>query len=274
MHLLWGVATVAVAFPFLPRRARLALKARWSRQLLDCLGVRLYVTGSPLAGGLFVANHISWLDIYAINAAAPTAFVSKAEVRQWPIIGWLSLRTETLFLQRGSRAAAARIKEDMIEALRRRWRVGLFPEGTTSFGEGVMPFHGALFQAAIDAGVRLAPVALRYVGADGRASGEAAYVGDTSLGESLLAIARASHLSVAVTFLPSLDAAASDRRHLAAHAHRMIAHALTAGLTPNPMVRPGDDKAVETPAGPPGAPWSDCRPTDSPNPGPAASLPA
>lgn len=265
MHLLWGAATVAFVYPFLSRRMRLFLKARWSRQLLDALGVRLRFAGRPLAGGLFVANHISWLDIFAINALAPTAFVSKDEVRRWPVIGWLSAKTETVFLERGTRAGAVRAKEQLHEALQRRWRVGVFPEGTTGLGDHVMPFHGALFQAAIDTGTRVTPVALRYTDREGRPSLAAAYVGDTSLMECLNNIISAGGLTAHVDFLPSIDTAGLDRRHLAAQAHRLIASRL---------VRPGDDREVETPGDLPDAPPSDTPPTDSPNPRPAVFPPA
>ena len=265
LHLLWGAATVACVFPFLPRTTRLALKACWSRQLFDALGIRLRVAGEPPLGGLVVANHISWLDIYAINALAPTAFVAKDEVRNLPLIGWLCVKTETIFLMRGSRAGAGRAKEDMIGALGRRWRVGVFPEGTTGFGDCVRPFHGALFQAAIDAEVHIAPTVLRYTGDDGRISLAPAYVGDTSLWQCLRAIAAADGLTAHVAFLPAFPAAGLDRRHLAAHAHHLIASRLA---------RPGDDTAVETPDDRPDAPPSGCLPTGSPSQAPAGSLPA
>lgn len=265
MHLLGGVATVAVAFPFLPRRARLSLKARWSRQLLGALGASLRVDGVPAAGGLLVANHVSWLDIFAINALAPTAFVAKDEVRCWPVIGWLCGRTETLFMARGSRAGAARTKARIGDFLGRRWRVGVFPEGTTSCGDRVLPFHSALFQAAIDAGIAVAPVVLRYTDGEGRPSPAAAYVGETSLWQSLRAVAGARGLTAHVAFLPTLDATGSERRHLAAHAHRLIASRLA---------RPRADREAETPGDLPAAPPSGCRPTGNPNPAPAASPPA
>jgi 1-acyl-sn-glycerol-3-phosphate acyltransferase len=259
------VATVAFVFPFLPRAARLSLKARWSRQLFDALGIQLRVAGRPAASGLFVANHISWLDIFAINALAPTAFVAKAEVRHWPVIGWLCVRTETIFMARGSRAAAVQAKEEMLVALRQRWRVGIFPEGTTGFGDVLLPFHGALFQAGIDAGARIAPVVIRYTGVDGQPSRSAAYVGETSLWESLREILKTDGLAAHVAFLPTIDASDSDRRHLAAHAHRLIASRLA---------RPGGDRAADTPDGLPAAPPSAGHPTDIPSPAPADSLPA
>jgi hypothetical protein len=115
LHMLWGMATVAVAFPFLPVKLQRALKARWSGQLLYALGVRLRVAGTPPGAGLAVANHISWLDISAINALALTAFIAKDDVRGWPVIGWLSSHSETLFIERGSCSAAMRIKDRLTE---------------------------------------------------------------------------------------------------------------------------------------------------------------
>ncbi|MBI5786925.1 MAG: 1-acyl-sn-glycerol-3-phosphate acyltransferase, partial [Rhodocyclales bacterium] len=124
MHLFWGVVTAATVFPWLPERARLYLKARWSRQLLEELGVRIVTDGVLPERGLLVANHISWLDIYAINAVAPTTFLSKDDVLHWPVIGWLAKRVGTLFLERGSRTAALRAKELLVAELRAGRLVG------------------------------------------------------------------------------------------------------------------------------------------------------
>lgn len=265
MHLLWGMATVACAFPFLPVATHRALKVRWSRQLLGTLGVRLRVSGTPPAGGMLVANHISWLDVYAINALTPIAFVAKDDVRGWPLIGWLSARTETLFLARDNRNAAMRAKERLAEELRTNTCIGVFPEGTTSGGDSLLPFHSALFQSAIEARVRVAPAALRYTGRDGEPSSAPVYAGDTSLWQSLRTIVSTGGLTVHVAFLPALDSAGQDRRQLSRQAHRLIASRLA---------RPGADTAAETPAGLPGVPLSGSRPTDSLNPVPADSLPA
>jgi 1-acyl-sn-glycerol-3-phosphate acyltransferase len=266
------MAMVALAFPMLRQQHRLLLRARWSRQLLEVLGVDLRPAGRPVDGGLLVGNHISWLDIFAINAVAPAAFVSKDDVRGWPLIGWLSARTETIFLERGSRAAAARARKLIGEALRRRQRVVVFPEGTTGLGEQVQPFHGAMFQSAIDSGMLVAPVAIRYTDRYGARSTAAAYVGDTSLWQCIRSISTASGLRVQVDFLATLDPADVDRRHLAGHAHRAIAHAI--GVTPNRPARPGVGMAAEIPDDPRDELQSDCLPTDIRSPAPADSAPA
>jgi 1-acyl-sn-glycerol-3-phosphate acyltransferase len=272
LHLLWGVAMASV-YSWLPIRVRHLIKARWSRQLLEVLGVRLQATGTPLAGGLFVANHISWLDIFAINALAPTTFLSKDDVRRWPVIGWLAARVGTLFLERGSRSAAQRAREHLLDELRRGSRVGVFPEGTTSFGDQVLPFHGALFQSAIDAAVPVAPMLLRYTDDQGRPSTATAYVGDTSLWQCFRSIVTASGLTAHVTFLPTIGTDGVDRRHLAHHSHQVISHAL-AKLIPSREVRPDEHRATGISAGPQDAPPSGCHPTGSPNPVPGDSSPA
>ena len=225
---------------------------------------------------MLVANHISWLDIFVINAVAPTAFVSKDEVRDWPLIGWLCAHTETIFLARGSRAAAQQTRETIVAALRQGTHVAVFPEGTTTDGGRLLPFHGALFQSAIDAGVPVVPLALRYVAADGTSSRAPAYDGDVTLWECLRAIVRTGGLRAQLRVLAPLSSGDTDRRHLAARSHRAIAfhlgHVLDAagGLTASPSAEPPGRTASGTPGDLPDAPPSGCRPTDNPNPAPAA----
>lgn len=209
-------------------RMRLAIKARWSRHLLAVFGIQVVASGTQPRHGLLVANHISWTDIFAINAVAPTTFLSKDDVLHWPLIGWLAKQVGTLFLERGSRAAAQRAKEHLIEELRAGRLVGVFPEGTTGFGDHVMPFHAALFQSAIDAGVAVMPALIRYTDRQGRPSQAAAYVGETSLWECMRSIVQASGLTVHVAFLPAIAPDGADRRHLAHHSHQFISHALHA----------------------------------------------
>ena len=223
------------------------------------------VAGVPPTNGFLVANHISWLDIYAINALAPSAFVSKDDVRAWPVIGWLSQKTGTIFMERGSRNAAMRTKEYIAKELRRNACVAVFPEGTTTEGEAMLPFHSALFQSAIDAGARVTHVALRYTGSDGIRATAPSYAGDTTLWESLRTVVASSGLTAHLAFLPALGEIGAERRQLAQHAHQLIASHLG---------RPGADKAVETPGDLPDALPSGCLPTDNRNPRPAGSPPA
>lgn len=240
LHLAYGMATVGVIYPWARRPLRLWLKRRWSRQLLDILGLRLEGDARHWpASGLVVANHISWLDIFVLNAMAPSAFVSKAEVRGWPGIGWLCERTETVFLPRGSRSAARVAGALISQRLAAGWRVAVFPEGTTGNGSSLLPFHGALFQAAVATGSAVQPVALRYRDDRGQRSEAPVYCGDTSLVQSLYRIAATSGLRARVETLPALSAAGQDRRALAAAARGAIGAALG-------LISEEDDSAAST----------------------------
>jgi 1-acyl-sn-glycerol-3-phosphate acyltransferase len=140
-------------FPLCSDRKRLALKASWAAALLDALGVEVEADLThAVPGALLVANHISWIDIYVINSALPAAFVSKEEVRHWPLIGWLAAKNDTIFLRRGSRGHAKVINEQVAEFLDKGRHVAVFPEGTTTDGRSLLHFHAALIQPALSAG--------------------------------------------------------------------------------------------------------------------------
>lgn len=202
LHLIAGCAIVGLVYPWIDRERRLILKCRWSHRLLDLFGITLQAHGSPQAG-LRVANHVSWLDIFALNAASPGAFVAKADVRQWPVIGWLSSRTDTMFMRRGSHRAAHVVIREIADWLLAGNDVTGFPEGTTSEGHGVSPFHGALLQGAMEAGTPIQPVVLRYECQSGRLTTVPAYCGETSLLQSMWHIAQADRMVVQLVYLPA-----------------------------------------------------------------------
>ena len=272
LHLAGGLLTVALIYPFITQGTRLSLKQRWSRQLLTVLGVTLkvpegdpqvvqskYCTGADGTAnvpettnpaGLLVANHVSFLDIFVINAWTPAAFVAKDDVRNWPVIGWLSQHTETIFMQRGSRRAAHAARDHLVDQLCAKRLVAVFPEGTTSDGHTVQPFHSALFQSAIDASAPVIPLALRYFDAQTHQPSHAAdYIDDLTLISCLWSIATSAGLIAQLEPLPALIPADLDRRHLAAHAHRAVAHRLLQMINPSLKVSPVADTADEIPAG-------------------------
>jgi 1-acyl-sn-glycerol-3-phosphate acyltransferase len=225
--LLEGVLKVITVFPFVSLATRREMKRRWSRRLLGVFSIRLQVTGEDvLPGSLIVANHVSWLDVYAINALMPVSFVAKSEVRSWPIIGWLSTRTETIFLRRGSRGHAHAINEAIGHMLASGGTVAVFPEGTTTDGTHLLPFHAALMQPAISAGHPMSPVAICYRDGTGAPSSVAAYVGEMTLVESLFKIAAARTLTVDIWIGRSLTNDVTHRRELAAAARSAIAERL------------------------------------------------
>jgi len=226
LHLLWGAAVILASSPCSPAR-RLAIKGRWSRQLLGILGVQFDASLSAIpSGSLIVANHISWLDVFVLNAARPMAFVVKADVRGWPFIGWLVAHTDNVFLRRGSGSHARAVNHEIATRLIAGEIIAIFPEGTTSDGVEVLPFHSALLQPALDARSPVQPLALAYHDATGSRSQTPAYAGETSLWQSLRAIAAARGLKASITLLPPLSPGETKRRELAASAREAIAAAL------------------------------------------------
>lgn len=232
LHVLRGMLICALVFPFIDAPRRMAHVGRWSARALTVLGIGLRVSGMPSAGAtLFVANHVSWIDILAINAVQSVRFVSKADIRAWPVLGWLTACGGTLFIERTRTRDALRVLHLVAEALKAGEQVAVFPEGTTSDGHGVLPFHANLLQAAIVAEMPVQPIALRFSDARESVSAAAAYIGDTTLMQSLWAVASTDGLTAQVSFLPVHPSGHADRRALAARLAADIAAQLSA-MTP------------------------------------------
>lgn len=219
----------AVGFPFLRPARQIRLRQRWSAHLLKILGIRLEKDEPFVApGSLLVANHVSWLDIFVINAAYPAAFISKAEVRDWPLIGWLAAKNETVFLRRGSRGHARIVNAEIASLLDRGRQVALFPEGTTTDGSQVHPFHAALLQPAIEAGAPIQPLALCYRLPDGRFTRAPAYDGDVSLLDCLKAIVAEREIVARIHVPPPLATTElPDRKRLSQSAREAIVARVT-----------------------------------------------
>ena len=213
-----GALICALWFPFITPAQRMAHVGRWSARMLRALGIELAVRGSVHPGPvLLVANHISWVDILAIDAVHPARFVSKADVKRWPLIGYLVASGGTLFIERERKRDALRVVHQIAEALKAGDIVAVFPEGTTSDGHDVLPFHANLLQAAIATEAPVQPIVLRYRDARSAVSQAASYVGDTSLLASMWATVMAQGL-VAEVFVDAAQATAhADRRALAEH---------------------------------------------------------
>jgi len=214
-HVLRGLMLCGFVFPFLRPAARIARVGPWCAAMLRLLGIRVVVRGDwHAAPVMVVANHVSWIDILAINAAGSVRFVSKADVRRWPVLGWLVACGGTLFIERERKRDAMRVVHQVAQALQGGDVIAVFPEGTTSDGHGVLPFHANLLQAAITTGTPVQPVALRYADATHAVSPAAAYIGDTSLLQSLWWVVMADGLTAQVTALPAHYSAHAQRREL------------------------------------------------------------
>src|SRR5690606_24245713 len=200
--ILLGLAIELLVFPLLSRAGRRRVVGGWSRGLLRLCGVRVRCMGEPVKRGvvMWVANHVSWVDIFVLNSVRTTSFVAKSDVRRWPVIGLLVAWAGTLFIDRGHRRAVRQAVLQMQGCFDQGDAVGLFPEGTSTDGTQVLAFHSGLFDAAIQAGVPTQPVALRFL-RRGRPAPELAFVGEQTLVANLWFLLGAWDVSVECHFL-------------------------------------------------------------------------
>ena len=218
-HVLAGLYTLTVRFPKLDEPQQQAEVQRWAQGLLRVLGVGLEVQGVPVARGpaLLVSNHVSWLDIVALHAGRHCRFVSKADVHHWPLIGRLATGAGTLYIERTSRRDALRVVHQMAAALEAGDVLAVFPEGTTSDGRELLPFHANLLQAALHADTPVQPVALSFIDAATRApSFTPCYIGDDTLVGSLWRTLTGPRITVVVSYGMPQQAQGRDRRGWAA----------------------------------------------------------
>jgi 1-acyl-sn-glycerol-3-phosphate acyltransferase len=194
------------------------------------LGLQMRVQGTWHGGAkLLVANHVSWLDIMAVHAVCPEArFVSKADVRHWPILRHLVDCAQTLYIERERKRDALRVVHQMTQALRDGDTIAIFPEGTTGAGLPLLPFHANLLQAALASGAVVQPVLLRYADGQSAFSEAATYLGDTSLLGSVWMFARAEGLVLHLTVMAAEPCTHQDRRLLAHTLREQMGAALSA----------------------------------------------
>jgi 1-acyl-sn-glycerol-3-phosphate acyltransferase len=235
VHLLHGMAVMALRFPGADAAGRHEHIRWWSAKLVRMAGLELVASGTPRPGAtLLVANHVSWLDIAAVHAVAPQArFVSKADVLAWPLLGWLIRGAGTLFIERERKRDAMRVLHQVAESLRCGDSVAVFPEGTTGDGETLLPFHANLLQSAIATGTPVQCVALRYSDPAHRFSPAPLFLGETTLLQSVWRVLSATGLRVHVDLLLPQGVRHADRRALAEYLRAQI-HAQLHATAPPP----------------------------------------
>lgn len=244
LHVLVGLIKAALLLPWVNRVRRAGLIHLWAVRLLDILHIRLSVQGKQpgfsTTSVMFIANHVSWLDIYLLMAVCPIRFVSKSEVRTWPLVGWLTAQAGTLYIERARRHDTARSSREVINALDQCDNVGVFPEGTTSDGTLILPFHSSLLQSVIDSEAQLWPIAIRYVHRDGTVNTAPAYVGEMSLIDSLRRVLAEPEIMAEMIYLEQLPIQGRSRRELAALAEMVIANALNLPVPRRKSGKPAD----------------------------------
>lgn len=215
LHAIRGWFIITLLFPRWPQARREATVQAWSLRMLQILGIPLQVEGAPPARGpvLLVANHLSWLDILVLHAARYCRFVSKSDVKYWPLLGTLATGGGTLYIEREKRRDAMRVVHHMRESLAAGEILAVFPEGTTGDGRELLPFHGNLIQAAISIDAPVQPAALRFVDqATGEDSDGPLYLGDDTLLTSLWRTLGGPPFVAKVRFGEPQKAAGRDRR--------------------------------------------------------------
>jgi 1-acyl-sn-glycerol-3-phosphate acyltransferase len=263
IHLFYGCLYVGVVFHFLPAKRRFRAIQTWSRQALRILKVRRTIDGqlpSEQAPTLVVCNHVSWLDISVIHSVIAVRFVAKADIRRWPVVGFLVSGAGTIFIERDKRHHAADTNRAVVRALERGEPVAIFPEGITGDGTFVGPYHASLFQPALGAAARVLVLALRYTADHAGGDTDVHYAGDRSLWESVRSVLAHRSLHAEVLVAGTVRVHGKTRREIAREAELLTAKVL--GL-PQPGKRSGkaSDPRAEAP--------TTAAPTSTPYPNPS-----
>jgi 1-acyl-sn-glycerol-3-phosphate acyltransferase len=240
LHVARGLFIASFFFPFQTRARRDREIRRWARRLLATAGVRLRVHGAldrsrPL---MLVANHVTWLDIFAIQSVHPARFVAKSEVAGWPFVGGLSAKAGTLFIHQSRRRDTRRINGLVAEALENGEVFGIFPEGTTTDGSRLLEFHASLLAPALEVGAAIQPVAIRYEREDGSLCTEAAFDGERTLWQTVLGITSLNRIDAHLWLEKPIASAGRHRRDVAHDASEIIRRRLR---LPAPSSRSGKD---------------------------------
>jgi lyso-ornithine lipid O-acyltransferase len=243
-RLLWILAEVtlaAIRYPaqcaFQPRPARATARAVWlshsCRRVLRPIGLRTRVSGRVPRGGFVVANHLSYLDILLLASLTPCIFVAKHEMKRWPLLGWFARRAGTLFVQRDKRSQTAHAVRQIETALQPGVVIVLFPEGTSSSGDTVLPFKSALLEPVVRHQPTLTLAFIQYDLPDGDVREEVCYWRDMTLLPHLLNLLHKHHLEATVRF-NDFHEHPNNRKELARQLHQWF---LDLTANPAPLLR-------------------------------------
>lgn len=198
----------------------------WSQRTVKILGLRIYIKNSlPSPGCLIVSNHISFLDIIVLSANQPVTFLSKSSLRYWPVIGFIARQIGTLFISRGKTRSISKTNKDISTALNKKQTLAIFPEGTTTVGTSVYKFHSGIFQAAINTGAVVQPIAIQYI-KNGKIDRTAAYIDTDNFIFSLLKIMARAKTNVNLIYCQPINSLSYTRTELASISHTAISNKL------------------------------------------------
>ena len=223
-----GLVIAGIIFPALavlckPANAKRncdTLKLAWLHWFATIIDLSISVEGAaPNKGCLFVSNHVSWLDIIVLGGVTPAHFVAKSDILSWPVIGYLAKQGGTVFVRRGEKQQARAIGEEMVWLLKQNSTVIAFPEGTTTRGDVVLPFHASLLQPALLVKANVQPIALEYLG---ESKEHAPFVGDDAFVPHLFNILSLDKIEVRVVFHPMISTVGKTRQSVSGEARALI----------------------------------------------------
>ena len=214
-YVVFGSGIVCVLFPFCSVERRQSVQQWWCQRLCAVLCVHIeadkqqYVQG---AAGIVVANHISWLDILVLNSLMPMRFVAKIEIKKWWLLGYLTARVGTIFINRQRMRGMKGVIQEVWQTVQNGEMVCIFPEGTTTDGMRLLPFKANLLEVGLH--TTIYPIILRYEHA-GKATFAPTYSGSVSLWQSFMRVLKTPNIRARVFHLPPVLHAHQHRRQLA-----------------------------------------------------------
>lgn len=237
LHTLIGtpLAVLCQAAPFRRislggRPFNLVMSIWWADMSCRIFGVRHRITGTFRPGAqLVVANHISWIDIHVLHAIHPVRFVAKAEIGEWPVLGWVAKAGGTVFHQRGSHSSARGVATAMADRLSEGAAIAIFPEGGILPGNGVKYFHARMFAAAIAADAPVQPVMLRYL-SDGKRYDDITFLPGEHMAANFFRLLMQRSCTADVHVLPPVEPEGKQRRQLAGEAESAVRGAFESEL--------------------------------------------
>jgi 1-acyl-sn-glycerol-3-phosphate acyltransferase len=190
-----------------------SLFSLWVDDLNRSMNVKVHVTGEIMKEhGLFVSNHISWLDTIVLSGIKPLSFIARHDLEHWPFLGTFTSRMQSVFINRDNKFHAYRSIPAIEQKLNEGRSVHVFPEGTTSVGKTVLPFFSMFYESAVRTARPVQPVVIRYTDAYGHLLADPAYIDDDTFGETLARMFEVDQIFAQVHFLPPMDSTVLGRK--------------------------------------------------------------
>ena len=208
-----------IILPFLPKQIAFYLARLWGKTTLISIGAKIDIIGNSgdyiQPNCIVIANHVSWLDIPVVYATYAVSFVARIEIKNWPILGRLMKRVDTLFIDRSKKRDIINVNQVVSKQLSNGGTIGLFPEGKTSDGAQVLQFRAPLLENAITThGCQVIPLVIKYHDANGqRSTNQVTYAGDVTLFQTIKNTLLIDKLHIKIHILPKVNANTFAKRN-------------------------------------------------------------